>query len=81
VNGCWTNCWLPSEQADFAKAPDKGRFLAKRFAAKEAFAKALGTGIRPPATADGHRRTATTIWASRSLNATVSSKKWSKSKT
>ena len=30
-------------------ASDKGRFLAKRFAAKEAFAKALGTGVRPPA--------------------------------
>lgn len=39
-----------SEQPDFAEAPDKGRFLAKRFAAKEAFAKALGTGVRPPAT-------------------------------
>ena len=26
------------------------RFLAKRFAAKEAFAKALGTGLREPAT-------------------------------
>ena len=25
-----------------------GRFLAKRFAAKEAFAKALGTGLRAP---------------------------------
>lgn len=25
-----------------------GRFLAKRFAAKEALAKALGTGVRPP---------------------------------
>lgn len=37
------------ERADFAKAADKGRFLAKRFAAKEAFSKALGTGIRPPA--------------------------------
>jgi holo-[acyl-carrier protein] synthase len=37
------------EMADFAKATDKGRFLAKRFAAKEAFSKALGTGIRPPA--------------------------------
>jgi len=34
---------------DFTKAADKGRFLAKRFAAKEAFSKALGTGIRPPA--------------------------------
>ena len=38
------------EQAAFAAASDKGRFLAKRFAAKEAFGKALGTGIRPPAT-------------------------------
>lgn len=28
----------------------KARFLAKRFAAKEAFSKALGTGIRAPAT-------------------------------
>ena len=37
------------ERADFARAADKGRFLAKRFAAKEAFSKALGTGIRPPA--------------------------------
>ena len=40
----------PSERADFARAADKGRFLAKRFAAKEAFSKALGTGVRPPAT-------------------------------
>ncbi len=37
------------ERADFTRAADKGRFLAKRFAAKEAFGKALGTGIRPPA--------------------------------
>lgn len=37
------------EMPDFAKAVDKGRFLAKRFAAKEAFSKALGTGIRAPA--------------------------------
>ena len=28
----------------------KSRFLAKRFAAKEAFSKALGTGLREPAT-------------------------------
>ena len=35
---------------ELAKADDKGRFLAKRFAAKEAFSKALGTGVRPPAT-------------------------------
>lgn len=39
----------PQEMADFARAADKGRFLAKRFAAKEAFSKALGTGVRPPA--------------------------------
>lgn len=38
----------PDELADFAQATDKGRFLAKRFAAKEAFAKAFGTGVRPP---------------------------------
>lgn len=40
----------PDELADFAKAREPERFLAKRFAAKEAFAKALGTGLRPPAT-------------------------------
>lgn len=40
----------PQEMPDFAGATDKGRFLAKRFAAKEAFSKALGTGVRPPAT-------------------------------
>lgn len=39
----------PQELAEFDAASDKGRFLAKRFAAKEAFAKALGTGVRPPA--------------------------------
>jgi holo-[acyl-carrier protein] synthase len=39
----------PEEFADFARATDKGHFLAKRFAAKEAFGKALGTGISPPA--------------------------------
>jgi holo-[acyl-carrier protein] synthase len=39
----------PQEIPEFARAPDKGRFLAKRFAAKEAFSKALGTGLRPPA--------------------------------
>lgn len=38
----------PVEHAEFAAAADKGRFLAKRFAAKEAFAKAFGTGVRPP---------------------------------
>lgn len=38
------------ERGDFDRAPDKGRFLAKRFAAKEAFSKALGTGLCAPAT-------------------------------
>ena len=38
----------PQERGDFERAADKGRFLAKRFAAKEAFAKAFGTGVRPP---------------------------------
>ncbi len=40
----------PAELEEFAKASDKSRFLAKRFAAKEAFGKALGTGVRAPAT-------------------------------
>jgi holo-[acyl-carrier protein] synthase len=40
----------PLEMDDFTRAADKGRFLAKRFAAKEAFGKALGTGVRAPAT-------------------------------
>lgn len=35
-----------SELAAFQAANDKARFLAKRFAAKEAFAKAVGTGLR-----------------------------------
>lgn len=39
----------PQEIAEFTRAANKGRFLAKRFAAKEAFSKALGTGVRPPA--------------------------------
>ena len=38
----------PQEMADYQNARDPGRFLAKRFAAKEAFAKALGTGVRDP---------------------------------
>lgn len=40
----------PQEMPDFVRAAEKGRFLAKRFAAKEAFSKALGSGVRPPAT-------------------------------
>lgn len=39
-----------TERADFARARDPGRFLAKRFAAKEAFGKALGIGVAAPAT-------------------------------
>ncbi|MFN2300899.1 MAG: holo-ACP synthase [Gammaproteobacteria bacterium] len=35
----------PFELAAFADARDKPRFLARRFAAKEAMAKALGTGF------------------------------------
>lgn len=39
-----------AELAEFRQSSVKARFLAKRFAAKEAFAKALGTGVRAPAT-------------------------------
>jgi holo-[acyl-carrier protein] synthase len=39
-----------NEWLDYRQSTTKARFLAKRFAAKEAFAKALGTGIRAPAT-------------------------------
>lgn len=40
----------PAEREGFAKAADPARFLAKRFAAKEAFGKALGIGVTHPAT-------------------------------
>lgn len=40
----------PEELGEFAAHKAPARFLAKRFAAKEAFAKALGSGVRPPAT-------------------------------
>jgi holo-[acyl-carrier protein] synthase len=39
-----------SEFASYSESHIKARFLAKRFAAKEAFSKALGTGLRAPAT-------------------------------
>ncbi len=39
-----------SEWHAYSLSKTQARFLAKRFAAKEAFAKALGTGLRPPAT-------------------------------
>ena len=38
------------EIASYLESHIKARFLAKRFAAKEAFSKALGTGLRAPAT-------------------------------
>ena len=38
----------PEELGEYAEARDKDGFLAKRFAAKEAFAKAVGTGMRAP---------------------------------
>ncbi len=38
------------EWDDFAASAHRARFLAKRFAAKESFVKALGTGMRHPAT-------------------------------
>lgn len=39
-----------SELESYQQSQIKARFLAKRFAAKEAFSKALGTGLRAPAT-------------------------------
>ena len=39
-----------SERRAFEAARDPARLLAKRFAAKEAFGKALGTGVAAPAT-------------------------------
>ncbi|MFM2434221.1 MAG: hypothetical protein RL063_200 [Pseudomonadota bacterium] len=39
-----------SELEGYQDSQIKARFLAKRFAAKEAFSKALGTGLRAPAT-------------------------------
>lgn len=40
----------PPEREAFALSVDRNRFLSKRFAAKEAFGKALGTGVVVPAT-------------------------------
>jgi holo-[acyl-carrier protein] synthase len=37
-----------AELAEFERRHDRARFLAKRFAAKEAFSKALGLGMRMP---------------------------------
>jgi holo-[acyl-carrier protein] synthase len=38
------------EWAEYLSGAHSPRFLAKRFAAKEAFAKALGSGLREPVT-------------------------------
>lgn len=38
----------PEEWGEYAEARDKDVFLCKRFAAKEAFSKAVGTGMRAP---------------------------------
>ena len=38
----------PAEHAGYFASRDPARFLAKSFAAKEAFAKAAGTGLRAP---------------------------------
>ena len=40
----------PAEHAAYYASRNPARFLAKCFAAKEAFAKAAGTGLRPPVT-------------------------------
>ncbi|MFZ2300293.1 MAG: holo-ACP synthase [Gallionella sp.] len=37
-----------NELAEFKAHTNQARFLAKRFAAKEAFAKAVGSGLREP---------------------------------
>ncbi len=43
----------PEERERFERTRDKAGHLAKRFAAKEAFAKAIGTGIHAPFTWHG----------------------------
>lgn len=40
----------PAERAGYAASRDPALYLAKCFAAKEAFAKAAGTGLRAPVT-------------------------------
>ena len=40
----------PAERARYERTKQKASHLAKRWAAKEAFAKAIGTGIHPPFT-------------------------------
>jgi holo-[acyl-carrier protein] synthase len=43
----------PVERECARELSDPAPYLAKRWAAKEAFAKALGTGVRPPVTLAG----------------------------
>ena len=43
-----TRLLAPDERAAYADSHDPARYLAKSFAAKEAFAKAAGTGLRAP---------------------------------
>ncbi|MBV8464505.1 MAG: holo-ACP synthase [Burkholderiales bacterium] len=43
----------PAERARVGDFADPGPYLAKRWAAKEAFSKALGTGVMPPVTLAG----------------------------
>ena len=45
-----TRILTPHERARYARTRAKADHLAKRFAAKEAFAKAIGTGIHAPFT-------------------------------
>ena len=45
-----TRILAESELESYRASHIKARFIAKRFAAKEAFSKALGTGLRAPAT-------------------------------
>ena len=45
-----TKLLSPRECVEFAGTRQPARFLAKRFAAKEAFGKALGIGLAAPAT-------------------------------
>ena len=43
----------PPEWAEFESSTRRAHFLAKRFAAKEAMGKAIGTGVRDPVTLHG----------------------------
>jgi holo-[acyl-carrier protein] synthase len=50
LGDCYAFNILSDKELDsFSKSENKHRFLAKRFAAKEAFVKALGTGFIAPA--------------------------------